>query len=420
MKNVWRYYGNTLILLGAIILGGIAGLVFGEKTSVVQPLGDLFLNLLFMIITPLVFFSISSAIANMKELNRFGHIMKSIVLVFLVTSLVAAILGFIGFAIFPPVHATDIDAVKSLMASGAEEVKTLTIGQQLVNTFSVSDFVLLLSKQNMLPFILFSTLFGLATALSEEKGKPMADFLASGAEVTIKFFSIIMLYAPIGIGCYFATVVGQLGTQIVEGYFRGFMVYLAVSLIYYAGFYSLYAFMAGGKKAVGLFWKNIISPSVTSISTCSSAACIPINITAVEKMGVSKDIGETIVPFGANVHKDGSVIGGVFKIVFLFGLFSKGYTDPMTVLSIIGVSFLVGTTMAAVPGGGMIAELLILTIFGFPVESLPIVAVITTIIDIPATLLNVTGNCACAMLVNRMVEGKNCFKKSESNISVNV
>ncbi len=128
-------------------------------------------------------------------------------------------------------------------------------------------------------------------------------------------------------------------------------------------------------------------------------------------MGVPLDIAETVIPLGANTHKDGSVIGGILKIVFLFSLFGKDMTSATSILSILGVAFLVGAVMGAIPGGGMIGEMLIITIYGFSPEVLPIIAVISTIIDAPATLLNSTGNTVTAMLVTRFTEGKDWIKK---------
>jgi Na+/H+-dicarboxylate symporter len=397
-------------------MGGAAGLIFGEKTAVVKPFGDLFLNLMFMIIVPLVFFSIASAISNMNGMKRLGKIMGSILVVFLVTASVAAILGLIGASIIKPIENTDIDALKAMMSStDTTDQEQIPFLSQLVNTFTVPDFHLLLSRNNMLQLIVFSLLFGISTAMVGEKAKPVADFLSATTTVMMKIVNIVMYYAPIGLGCYFAAVVGELGPQILEGYARSFVLYLILTLLYYFGFFTLYAFVAGGKAGVKLFWKNAITPSVTAIATCSSAACIPVNLAAVRKMGVPKDIAETIIPLGANTHKDGSVFGGVLKIVFLFALFGKDLTSIPNILSILAVSFLVGAVMGAIPGGGMIGEMLIISIYGFPPETLPIIAVISTIIDAPATLLNSTGNTVCAMLVTRLVEGKNWINNALKN-----
>ena len=239
-----------------------------------------------------------------------------------------------------------------------------------------------------------------------------SEFLSAGTAVMMNVVKLVMYYAPIGLGAYFASIIGQLGPQILEGYVRTFVLYLILTLIYYFVFFTLYAFLAGGKEGIRIFWKNAFTPSITAIATCSSAASIPANLESVRRMGVPKDIAETVIPLGANTHKDGSVFGGVLKIVFLFTLFGKDMTSISNILSILAVSFLVGAVMGAIPGGGMIGEMLILSVFGFPIEVLPIIAVISTIIDAPATLLNSTGNTVCAMLVTRLVEGKNWIKQA--------
>jgi Na+/H+-dicarboxylate symporter len=419
LKSFFKNYRFTVILLLAILIGGVAGLTFGEKTTVVKPFGDLFLNLMFMIIVPLVFFSIASAISNMNGMKRLGKIMGSILVVFLLTASVAAILGLFGASIIKPLETTDVESIKAIMSSSdTTDQEQIPFLSQLVNTFTVPDFNLLLSRSNMLQLIVFSLLFGISTAMVGEKAKPVADFLSAATAVMMKMVNIVMYYAPIGLGCYFAAVIGELGPQILEGYARSFVLYLILTLIYYFGFFTLYAFIAGGKAGVKLFWKNAITPSVTAIATCSSAACIPVNLAAVRKMGVPKDIAETIIPLGANTHKDGSVFGGVLKIVFLFALFGKDLTSIPNILSILAVAFLVGAVMGAIPGGGMIGEMLIISIYGFPPETLPIIAVISTIIDAPATLLNSTGNTVCAMLVTRLVEGKNWINNALKNKQV--
>ncbi|KMY56300.1 sodium:proton antiporter [Bacillus sp. FJAT-27231] len=420
MRHFLKNYQFTFLLLASILLGGVAGVFFGPKAAVVKPLGDLFLNLMFMIIIPLVFFSISSAIASMDGMKRLGKIMAGIVIVFLATAATAAVIGLAGAFLFNPLEGTDLTAIKTIMKEfdpAAAKTEDVSFAAQLVNTFTVNDFSLLLSKSNMLQLIVFSILFGLAAAMAQEKGKPIANFLASGTAVMMKVVSIVMYYAPIGLGCYFATVIGELGPQILGGYARTFVLYLGLTVLYYLVFFTLYAFIAAGKDGVKTFWKHAAAPSITAIATCSSAASIPVNLTAVKKMGVPKDIAETVIPLGANTHKDGSVFGGVLKVVFLFALFGKEMTSVTSILAILGVSFLVGAVMGAIPGGGMIGEMLILSVFGFPPEALPIIAVISTIIDAPATLLNSTGNTVCAMLVTRLVEGKNWMQRQLSTDS---
>ncbi|GIM32763.1 dicarboxylate/amino acid:cation symporter [Paraclostridium bifermentans] len=415
MKNFLKNYKSSLILLGAILIGGIIGVVLGPKATMLKPFGDLFLNLLFMSLVPLVFFSVSSAIANMNTMKRLGKIMGNIVIVFLSTAFIAALIGILGAIILNPTKGLDSSMFTSIIGSGEiVEAEKVSFLDQIVKTVTVNDFNMLFSKSNMLQLIVFAVLFGLATAMAGEKAKGIAKFVEEGSEVIGNIIKIIMYYAPIGLGCYFASVIGELGTQILSGYVTAFLLYLGITVIYYFGFYTIYAYLAGGKEGISIFWKNAVGPTVTAVATCSSAACIPVNLVSAKNMGVPDDIAETVVPLGANIHKDGSVIGGVLKITFLMGIFGMDITNPSTLLSILVVSFLVGAVVGAIPGGGVIGEMLILSVFGFSPEMLPIITVLGTVIDAPATLLNSAGNTVCAMMVARLVEGKN-WLTSKSN-----
>ncbi|EUJ23822.1 H+/sodium:glutamate symporter [Listeria grandensis FSL F6-0971] len=408
--KVLKNYTFSLFLIAGIILGGAAGLIFGDKTAVVRPIGEIFLNLMFVVIVPLVFLSVSSAIANMQGMKRLGKIMGTVFAVFFSTALIAAVIAFIGTTIYNPLQGVDMTHIIKNLPAAPESVSS-GIGETLVKTFTVPDFLDLFSKSNLLPLIVFSILLGLATSMAGSKGKPVADFLNAGTEVILKMVKVIMFAAPIGLGCYFADTVGKLGPQIINGYLNSFLLYLALAVIYFFGAFTLYAFIAGGRLGVKVYWKNVITPSITAIATSSSAACIPVNLQATKKMGVPDDIAETVIPLGANTHKDGSVMGGIIKIIFLFTLFGKDMTSPMSILAILGVAFLVGAVMGAIPSGGMTGELMICAVFGFNPELVGTIMIISTIIDIPATLLNSTGNTVCAMLVSRFVEGKNWLSK---------
>ena len=220
-----------------------------------------------------------------------------------------------------------------------------------------------------------------------------------------------MYYAPVGLGCYFASFIGQFGSSVAIGYLKTFIIYTISCLVVYFIVYSIYAYIAGGKKGVTLYWKNIIPPTVTSLATCSSAACIPVNTACAKKIGVSEDIADTTIPLGTSFHKDGSIIGSVFKIMFLIYLFGM----DVSIIKVLGVSLLATILITAVPiGGGTISEMLIISLMGFPIASLPILTIIATIIDAPATVLNVVGDSASSMLVAKIVDGKNWIIKKSS------
>ena len=415
MKKIWNNYKQTIILLLAIIIGAIAGLIFKEKVAIVKPLGDIFINLMFVIIIPLVFLTISTSISKMKQPKRLGKIMGTTIFVIIITSIIAVLVG-IASTYFIKLVETDN---KELIQMELSDINTVEVEEdqkkildRTVEAITVSDFSGLFSRQNLIAVMVFSILIGIAMNMSGEKAKSLERVLNSANDVIMNVLKIITYYAPIGIGCYFAVLVGTLGESIAIGYAKTFVIYSVVALAFYFIVYTIYAFLAGGTKGIKVFWKNVIDPTVTSVATCSSAACIPGNIEAAKKMGVTEDIAETVIPLGTSFHKDGSIIGTVFKIMFLVCLFGTDISSVGGITQILFVGLIASLLVSAVPiGGGTISEMMILSMMGYPVSALPILTIIATIIDSPATMLNVTGNTASSMLVGRIVDGKNWNKK---------
>lgn len=412
MKKIIKNYKGTLILLGMVIIGVICGLVFKEKAQVVKPLGDLFLNLLLVIIVPLIFFTITSSISKMNEKKRLSKILTSTIIIFLITSIIAVLFGFLTTSFTNLVNPNDTDAIKEVFDNTVKEDIELNILERTVNVLSTNSFAGLLSTNNLIALIVMSVLFGLAINKAGAKGRKIAELFDSFSEVMYKLVEIIMYYAPIGLGCYFASLVGTLGSTIAIGFLKTFVIYTIVCLVFMALFYTLYAFIAAGKKGIKAFWKNIIPSALTSLGTCSSAASVPVNIECTKKIGVPTDIAETTVSLGTSFHKDGSCIGSVFKIIFLVSLFGTSLSTFGDISKVLGIALLATLLVTAVPiGGGTISEMLILTMMNYNVAALPILTIIATIIDAPATLLNVVGDSASAMLVARTVEGKNWIEK---------
>ena len=411
MKKFLSNYKSTIILIVAIIVGTIIGLIFQEKATILSPLGDVFLNLLLVIIVPLIFLNITTAITKMQSPKRMGKIIGVIVAVFLAMSLISVFVGF--FATFK----TELVSVKdgATIRASLEEVETeeeeLNILQRTANLLTVNDFPKLFSKDNITALLVAAIIFGVAVRMSGEKGEPIRKLLESANVVVENVLKIIMYYAPIGLGCYMASMVGSFGATIAIGYAKTFIIYLVVSIVFYLTLYTLYAFIAGGKKGVKSFWKNAIPPTLTALATCSSAASIPVNVTASKKMGVPDDIAETTVPLGTSFHKDGTIIGSMFKIMFLVCLFGMQMSTPSQIFGMLGIALVANLLVTAVPiGGGTISEMFIITMMGFPVAALPILTIIATIIDAPATVLNSVGDSAASMLVARFVDGKDWNK----------
>ena len=415
MKKIIKNYNSTWILLGSVVIGAICGLIFKEKAEIVKPLGDLFLNLLLVIIVPLIFFTITSSISKMNEKKRLSKILISTIVIFLITSVVAVLFGFLTTAKINLVNPENTEAIKEVFDNTVEEGVELNILERTVSVLSTNSFVNLLSTSNLVALIVMSVLFGIAINKAGEKGKKVAELFDSFSEIMYKLIEIIMYYAPIGLGCYFASLVGTLGGTIAVGFLKTFVVYTLVCLVFMAVFYSLYAFIAGGFTAVKAFWSNIIPSALTSIGTCSSAASVPVNIECTKKMGVPNDIAETTVSLGTSFHKDGSCIGSVFKIMFLVSLFGTSLSTFGDISKVLGIALLATLLVTAVPiGGGTISEMLILTMMNYNVAALPILTIVATIIDAPATLLNVVGDSASAMMVTRVVEGKDWINKKNN------
>ena len=416
MKKIFKNYKSTIILILAIIIGGVIGGIFGEKANVLSPFGDVFLNLLFVVIVPLIFLTLSTSVAKMKEKKRLGKIMRTIIFVFVFTSLVAAIFGIASTSLVSLVnHSSKMEIKNTLILEDKKEDIDLNVLDKTAELISVDDFTKLLSKENIIALVCFSILFGLAIRKSGKKGEKALEVLCSFNEVILKLVDLIMLYAPIGLGCYFAVMVGTMGSEIAASYFKTFVVYFLVAILFYFVIYTLYAYLAAGKKGVKGFWKNILPTTLTSLATCSSAACIPVNITVAKKIGVSDDIAEAVIPMGTSFHKDGSIIGSVFKIMFLVYLFEGGISGSDMILKVIGIALLATLLVTAVPiGGGTISESLIISLLGYSMSCLPILTFIATIIDAPATVLNVVGDTSSSMLISRIVDGKDWMEKEKS------
>ena len=410
MKKFLKNYKSTLILLGSIIIGTIIGLVFKEKAKVLAPFGDLFLNLLLVIIVPLIFLTITTSIGKMKQPKRIGKILVTILLVFIFTSLVSVGVGIISTKAFKLVDVKDTETIKEVLKNTETTNEKVNFLERTVETITVSDFSKLLTRDNMIALIIFSILFGISINLSKGKGDKLLDVLESANEVVQSFIKLIMYYAPIGLGCYFAALVGTFGGEIASGFGKTFIIYTVVSVLYYFIMYSAYAFMAGGKKGFISYWRNVLPVTLTSLATCSSAASIPVNTACAKNIGVPEDVADTTIPLGTSFHKDGSIIGSVFKIMFLVYLFNA----DVSTLKVLGVALVATLLVTAVPiGGGTISEMLILTMLGFPVSALPILTIIATIIDPPATMLNVVGDTASSMMVARVIDGKKWMKEKK-------
>lgn len=374
--------------MASLLLGGLFGWLYPSESHVIKPMGDLLLNLILTVMVPLIFFSLSGAMLTLKQHHQTGRLVKKNLLVFLGMGMVAAIFSLFLLKTFPLV-------ISPLASTPSLNIASRSILENLVAMLSVEKFSDLFSHQHILALMIFAMLVGVASP------KKILDFLKTGETLCMKVFSYVMYYAPIGFFAYFANMVADLGPKILSQYAGIAGLYYSFVLLYFFGFYSLLAYWVGG---IAVFWKNVWLPASTALATCSSLASIPANLEASKRMGITPEIYETSIPLGTLLHKEGSIIGGMFKIAFLMAAFHMSFSGLMVCVLAVGVSLLVGTVMGAIPGGGMLGEMLILATYGFPSEALVSIVAISIIIDPLATMLNATGNTIAALVIDRRMK----------------
>lgn len=398
-----KSYLFPLLILSGIILGSVVGMIFGHNAAVIKPFGDVFLYLLFTIVTPIVLILITSAVANIADLRRLGKILGATICIFVLLGLVASLLMLIGVSVFPPAEGVHMELPEYVDASSG-----MFSAGNIVDVFFVPDFVDILSKEHMLPAIIFCILLGMAMSMVGDRAKPIADLLSRLSDIMLKLVEIVMWYAPIGIGAYFAYLVGDFGPVLMGSYVRAMVLYCPLALMYWIVVYSLIALLSGGREAFYRWWRFIPLPAVTALGTCSSTATIPANLEAARKIGVPAYISNLVLPLGATMHMDGSCLGGVLKIAFAFGVLGLPFTPEVMGIAIF-VAILSGVVLSGIPMGGYIGEMLIVSLYGFPPEMLPILIMIGTLIDPLATMINATGDTNAAMLIARVLEGKGWY-----------
>ena len=283
-KAVVKNYIFLGIMLGAMIIGALVGWLAPGVAPVVKPLGTVFINMMFCVVVPLVFVSIAGSIANMKSMKRAGKIMGTTVATFVITGAIAAVIMFALMKIFPPVLVPWNDIPSEQMGEYA------SISDMIVNFFTASDFVGLLTRKAMLPLIVFSVLFGFATNMAGGSETLVAKWLSSMTDVMMKFIKIITYYAPVAFFAIFAGLVADYGPQIAGSYGRAMAVDYPLCFIYIFTAFPLFAWFGGGKHGVKTMFKHITKPAVVSLGTCSSVATIPTNLEEAENTGVSKDV----------------------------------------------------------------------------------------------------------------------------------
>ncbi|NOI65837.1 dicarboxylate/amino acid:cation symporter [Vibrio sp. 99-8-1] len=397
-------YKSSIILLMALFIGGTFGIIAPEVALNLKPLGKIFLNLLFMIIVPLVGISVMSSIAGMSDLKKLGKILAIIFIVSIAMSIIPA-LGIIGLAnIYDPAQGVTIDLSQEFSGGNGN--------MDFVSMFTTNDFSGLLSKSNILALIVMCILAGIAIGQSGEKGKHIAYLLECANEVVMKIVSIIMTVAPIGLGAFFAATMAEQDTELLGTFARAIGLFFVASAIYYVVGSTIYSYIGGGSKGVKAFWTNAVEPSITSLGTCSSLGTLPVNIRAAKKMGIREDIVDICLPLLVNLNKGGVAMIAALKIVFIYSVLGLPFTPDVFFMAM-AIAVLSAIIVGGVPGGAFLGEIFIVTTLGLPLETIPMLVVIGTITDAPATLINVIHDLNATQIVERFMS-----KDKQHDVSV--
>ena len=398
MQQVLKNYSGILLLLLGISVGSIIGIVSPSLVEYIKPLGDIFLNLLFVSVVPLVFFAFANSISSLEQQSKFGKIIATMAFTFLFFILTAAVFTSCAVYLFP------VSGV-----SGSQEIVEGTSnddswGNRIVGFFTVGEFTQLFSRQNMLALLIFSFMTGFSARKAGEKGQVFRAFITSGYEVMKELLLIVMKVAPIGLGAYFAYQVATLGPQLFGFYAKPLGLYYVAGIIYFIVFFSLYAFLAKGQNGVKSFWQNAIYPTLTALSTCSSFATMPANLQAASKIGIPNQIANLVIPIGSTLHKNGSSMSSIIKIYVAFLIIGKDFFEPSNLILALGITVFVSIVAGGIPNGGYIGEMLMISVYQLPKEAIPAVMIIGTLVDPLATVLNAVGDVVAAMFVSRFVK----------------
>lgn len=405
MKTFLRSNRFILLMLSGIVLGCVFGALWPTFAGNLSFLGTIFINMMFCVVVPMVFFSIASAIANMKSAKRAGKVMGCTVITFLITAAIAGVLMYIVCRIIPLVNG-------QYVVTAGEMGETLGVSEMIVNFFTKPDFTELFSRRAILPLIVAAVLFGFGVQMSGGPETKTGVWMNDMTNCIMKTVKIITYYAPIGFFGFFASLVATYGPELIGDYSRTLIIYYVMSLAYLFIFFPIYARFGGGKGAAKLMFSKLFRPAAMSFGSCSSVATIPTNMDVSQESGISKDVSDIVLPLGATMHMDGSAMSAIIKVAFLFGIFGQDFSTGKAILAII-VAVFSSVAMSGIPGGGGTGELVICTIF-FPDQlaiAYPIAIALGNLVDPPATMVNAAGDYVVSFIVSRFADGKNWLQE---------
>lgn len=379
-------------------LGVILGLVFqfgGWDISWIKPLGDAFIRLIRMIVVPLVFISLVAGAASMGDLSRLGRISIKIACYYLGTTAIAVGIGLVFANIFHP----GMDLNLSTEALQAKEVSPPGIVQTFLNIIPLNP-VQALAEGNLLQLIFFAIFFGFALSSMGEAGKPLLNIFQTGNEVMIRITAAVMRLAPYGVCALIAYTVGKSGLQVLLPLIKliGIM-YLAALTHVCIVYFPVLKYV--GRISFVSYLKIMTQPLLIAFSTCSSAAALPANMAATERLGVPREISSFTIPLGTTVNMDGAAIYLGLATVFVAQIYGIDLTFSAQ-LTVLLIALLASIGSVGVPAAALVVISMVFAQVHLPMEGIALVAGVDRILDMARTTLNVMGDAVGAVVVTKL------------------
>lgn len=378
-------------------LGIVIGLVFGEKATIVKPLGTIFLNMIRMIVVPMVFFSITAGVASLGDLKKLRNIGVKVVGLYALTSALCVGLGLIMENIINPGKGFDLTALSQSTDYEAQAMPSII--DTLIDMFPSNIFTSF-TNTNMLQIIVFSVFLGVALIMMGKEGERLLAGVQSCANAMYKITAIVMEFSPIGVCALLADSVGAYGLKIFGPLGKLILtVYASDVILVLLMYIPMVALLA--KFPVKKWLQGIWKVWVVTASTTSSSGSLPITTSVTnDEFGVSSELSSFSLPLGATINMNGGCIYYAAAIVMTAQIYGMNLT-PSALVNIIISTVLVAMGCPGVPGGAIIMTTILLTNMGLPLEIVGLIAGIFRLIDMANTTFNVTGDVVTTMVVAR-------------------
>ncbi|MEF3329576.1 dicarboxylate/amino acid:cation symporter [Oceanobacillus oncorhynchi] len=405
----------TRRILIALVAGAAAGiaLTFAPESFfepldkyVLDPIGQIFINLIMMLVVPLVFVSIVLGTAGLGDPKKLGKIGVSAVAFFLTTTAIAISLGLgLGYLIQP--GSTGIFDTSNAEYSADEAPPIM---ETLINIVPENPIEALASGE-MLQIIAFAIFIGVALAFLSDKTKGIYNLFEQANEILNWLITVIMRFAPYGAFALIASAIGDAGLNALGSMLSYMLTVIAGLLLHALIIYSLAIWLIGCGNPI-TFFKVFFPAMVVGFSTSSSNAALPVAMkTAQEKLGVKKAVSSFVQPLGATINMDGTAIMQAVATVFI----SQVYDIPLTfmdLLMVVLIATLASVGTAGVPGVGLVMLAMVLGQVGLPVEGIALIIGIDRLLDMLRTSLNIAGDATCAYIISE--RGKRNEKKTQN------